>query len=250
MTRILSPYEKTHLQRFDKGDVDIADFDEMPVEYITGKVEFGNHIFEVNSDVLIPRIESEELINLSLTEIKKRKKEKIMIADVGCGCGAIGISLWLELQKRNIKAELYLSDISTKAIVVTNNNIANLIGESDQVHVLESNLLKNFPPEVKFDLVIANLPYIPTGRVKILDESVRDHEPHLALDGGKEGLELIKRLVKQAQDRLNPNGVILLEVDYTHDKKFLEESLEDYGFTLENSRDQFQRTRFATLSKN
>jgi len=246
MIRQLSPYEKTHLQRFRKGDINIADYGEMPVEHITGKVEFGEQVFEVNQDVLIPRVESEELINLALEKIADRNN--LIITDVGCGSGAIGISLFLKLKKKSVKAELYLSDVSAKALEVSKANVTNLIGESNQIHLLKSDLLKNYPPNVKFDLIIANLPYIPTERISVLDESVRKHEPHLALDGGEDGLKYIRKLVDQAQSKLSPSGIILLEVDHTHDRAFLIQNLKLEGFQLQVTRDQFQRTRFAILS--
>ncbi|MBU0578525.1 peptide chain release factor N(5)-glutamine methyltransferase [Patescibacteria group bacterium] len=249
MTRQLSPYEKTHLQRFGKGNINIANYDEMPVEHITGKVEFGGQVFEVNENILIPRVESEELINLALEKINGAKKEKIVIADIGCGSGAIGISLWLELQKIKVNAELYLSDISVTALTVTQKNVNTLIGKSNQVHILKSDLLKNYPEDIKFDLIMANLPYIPTERIQVLDESVKKYEPHLALDGGSDGLKYIKKLIIQAKNRLNPGGVILLEVDYTHDEEFLRQNLLLKGLQLRVARDQFQRTRFVVIKK-
>jgi release factor glutamine methyltransferase len=249
MKRQLSPYEKTHLRRFNKNDISVTDYGEMPVEYITGKVEFCEQIFEVNSSVLIPRIESEKLVDLAQEQIDHLKNKKVTIADVGCGSGAISISLWLKL-KKNIDTKLYLSDISATALVVTKKNIERLIGKTDKIEVLKSDLLKNYPEKIKFDLIIANLPYIPAERISVLDKSVREYEPHLALNGGVDGLEHIKKLVKQAQSKLSPKGIILLEVDYTHDKKFLMENLQLDGLILKVERDQFQRTRFIILSKN
>ncbi|MBT3249756.1 MAG: peptide chain release factor N(5)-glutamine methyltransferase [Candidatus Pacebacteria bacterium] len=244
MTRKLSPYEKTHLQRFGKGDIDIADYGEMPVEYITGKVEFGEQVFEVNKNVLIPRVETEEFVNLALEKIEK---EEVTIADVGCGSGAIGISVWLELQKKTVATQMYLSDISAEAIKVTKRNVSNLIEEDENIKIFKSDLLESYPKDVKFDLIMANLPYIPSGRVAILDESVRKYEPHLALDGGEDGLKHIERLIKQAKDRLNPGGVILLEVDYTHDDEYLRRKLALDDMQLETKQDQFQRMRFAII---
>ena len=90
----------------------------------------------------------------------------------------------------------------------------------------------------------------PSARVAVLDESVREYEPHLALDGGNEGLKYIKKLVKQARNKLNPEGIIALEVDYTHDEKFLKEKLELDDLKLKTKQDQFQRMRFVILSKN
>ena len=248
MIRQLSPYEKTHLQRFGKSNIDIADYGGMPVEYITGKVEFGGQIFEVNKDVLIPRVETEEFVSLALKKIAEIKKEAVIIADIGCGSGAIGISLWLKLQPKNM--ELYLSDISDQALETTKSNVKKIIGKNKNIKILKSDLLINYPENIKFDLIMANLPYIPSARVAVLDESVREYEPHLALDGGNEGLKYIKKLVKQARNKLNPEGIIALEVDYTHDEKFLKEKLELDDLKLKTKQDQFQRMRFVILSKN
>jgi len=250
MIRKLSPYEKTHLQRFGQGNINIADYGEMPVEYITGQVEFGGQVFEVNKNVLIPRIETEEFLILAIEKAAKIKKEKILIADVGCGSGAIGISLWLKLRQKNINPEMYLSDISNQALKVTQRNVEKIIEKNKNIKVIQSDLLGNYPKNIRFDLIVANLPYIPSGRVAVLDESVREYEPHLALDGGDDGLKYIKKLVKQSKDRLNSGGAILLEVDYTHDEKFLRKKLELNSFKLETQQDQFQRMRFVILSKN
>ena len=247
MIRQLSPYEKTHLQRFNKNNIDIANYDEMPVEYITGKVEFYKNIFKVNQDVLIPRIE--EFVNLDLKEIKKTGRDEFVIVDIGCGSGVIGISLWLELHKLRINVKMYLSDISDQALVVTQKNADSVINQSKQIHILNSDLLKNYPKEIKFDLIVANLPYIPTERIQVLDESVRKYEPHLALDGGGDGLKYIRELVKQAEDKLNPGGIILLELDYTYDEKFLKKNLKLDKLKIEVKRDQFGKIRFGVIKR-
>ena len=248
MKRQLTPYEKTHLQRFGKNNINIADFSEMPVEHITGKVEFCGQVFEVDQNVLIPRVESEKLINLALEKITSGKN--LVVADVGCGSGAIGISLWLKFKKLKINVEMYLSDISKKALMIAQKNVKKLIGKTSEIKIIKSDLLENYPKKIKFDLIVANLPYIPSERIKILDKSVREYEPHLALDGGRDGLKYIKKLIDQAKNRLNPKGIILLEVDYTHDEKFLMEKLQLNNLNLKVKKDQFQRTRFAVLSKN
>lgn len=246
MTRKLSPYEKTHLHRFGKADVNIDDYGEMPVEYITGQVEFGGQIFTINKDVLIPRVETEEFVNLALEKIAKNKNQELVIADVGCGSGAIGISVWKHLPPQ--KAKLYLSDISKAAIAVTKININQLIDEKKNMQLLQSDLLESYPEGIKFDLIMANLPYIPSARVAILEDSVKEYEPHLALDGGEDGLKYIKKMVKQAQDKLNPGGVILMEVDYTHDETYLNKKLNLGNMTLKTKRDQFERMRFAVIT--
>ena len=172
-------------------------------------------------EILPDFLKLEEFVNLDLKEIKKTGRDEFVIVDIGCGSGVIGISLWLELHKLRINVKMYLSDISDQALVVTQKNADSVINQSKQIHILNSDLLKNYPKEIKFDLIVANLPYIPTERIQVLDESVRKYEPHLALDGGGDGLKYIRELVKQAEDKLNPGGIILLELDYTYDEKFL-----------------------------
>jgi release factor glutamine methyltransferase len=267
--RQLSAYEKTHLARFGKNIEDIFSYDEMPVEDITGNVEFLNHVFKVNSSTLIPRIESEQLIKLGLEFIihqltakqtkQKNYPKKIAIAEVGTGCGAIGLSLLLELLKKNLAVEMVLSDISKPALKLAKYNYKNLIENKNtqfnlkknpwqfQLHFVESNLLAKYPTKLKFDLMIANLPYIPTKRIALLDKAVSKYEPHLALDGGEDGLELIKNLIIQSKKYLLPHGQLILEIDYTHDYHYLIKNLDLTNFHLMIKRDQFHRTRFAIL---
>ena len=256
MPRTLSPYEKTHLHRFGKGNIDITKYGEMPVEYITGKVEFEGKVFEVNKNVLIPRIETEEFVTLAVETLTHKASEKpnheLVIADIGCGSGAIGITVYLQLQQKNIHPRLYLSDISAAALEMAKKNVENLIGENGEdakVILLESDLLLSFPQDIKFDVIMANLPYIPSARVAVLDDSVKEYEPHLALDGGEDGLKYIKKLISQAHKRLNPGGKIILEVDYTHDEQFLRNNLELDEMELSTQRDQFERMRFVVVEK-
>jgi release factor glutamine methyltransferase len=245
--RQLSPYEKTHLNRFGKGEVQLEDYGEMPVEYITGKVEFCERVFSVSHEVLIPRIETEEMVALAIKQAKKLQKNKITVADVGCGSGAIGISVFLELQQQGYEVELYLSDISAMAVRAAQKNVDDLIEKSEKVKVLKSDLLQSYPEGVEFDLLIANLPYIPSARVAVLDKSVREYEPHLALDGGEDGLEIIKKFVAQAKGKLKKSGKILLEVDYTHDGEYLRKNINLDKLQLTTQRDQFKRMRFMIL---
>lgn len=257
MKRQLSPYEKTHLKRFGQTqaqrNLKISDYGEMPIEYITGRVEFMDWVFAVNESVMIPRIESEELIKLALEKIMEMGQEKIHLADVGCGCGALGISLYLELQKRGFLVKLILSDVSAAALGVAQKNVSRLVGEDENIKLIESDLLTNYPAQTQpvqaqFDLILANLPYIPSGRIKVLQDSVKKYEPWLALDGGEDGLSLIRPFIKQAKNKLKKNGKILLEVDHTHDKQFLQNKLELDDLKLEVRDDQFGRSRFASCS--
>lgn len=252
MSRHLSPYEKTHLKRFgqtpEQRALKVDAYGQMPVEYMTGRVEFLEYIFHLDKNVMIPRIESEELIELAIKKVSKISRQELVLADVGCGCGALGLSLYLELKKRGYQLELYLSDISSQALKVAKMNTERLIGQTSKLHLLQSDLLQDFPQQLKFDLILANLPYIPSERIKVLEASVKHYEPHLALDGGPNGLKHITPFLKQAQSRLKKDGWLLLEVDHTHSKQFLEGQLDLDSYQLTVKTDQFDRNRFAIFS--
>lgn len=212
--RKFSPYEMNQLIKFGLDPFEVAKTadENIPVEYITGKSEFYGYTFNVNKEVLIPRIETEELVNIGLSEIKNRSELKF--ADIGTGSGAIGISFALELKKMNITFEGILSDISPKSLSIAEKNLKTLAADLN-ISLVESNLFENMNGE-NFDVIFANLPYIPTTRLTELDPSVRDFEPIEALDGGEDGLKFIRKLLEEGSNRLNNNGVILLEVDDTH----------------------------------
>lgn len=248
--RRLSPREQTHLARFSYPQDKWSEIGEQPVEYVTGKAEFFGQVFFVDENVLIPRVETEELVDLVLTEIRKKKlnKNKLQVADVGCGSGAIGLSLGFALTKLKPDFELFLSDYSAEAIEVAKKNGVNLIPKSDQdkFHFLTSDLLNDYPHQ-KFDVIVANLPYIPSERVDHLDSSVKDFEPHLALKGGPEGLTLIYRLLDQVDEYLAEDGAVFLEMDHTH-------SLTDFSkhqqkWQIELIKDEFGQNRFLKLIK-
>ncbi len=252
MSRQLSPYEKTHLKRFGQTtaqkELKVEKLGQMPVEYLTERVEFMGRVFHLNQEVLIPRIESEELVELAVKEIKKQASQFLVLADVGCGCGALGLSLYLELKKRGYQPELYLSDISTQALEVTKLNARRLVGKTNSIHLLQSDLLTDYPPRLEFDLILANLPYIPSDRIEILEESVKHFEPHLALDGGSQGLQYIGSFLEQAPRYLNDKGTVLLELDHTHSKQFLKGQLDLHSYHFTVKTDQYDRNRFAILA--
>lgn len=272
MPRTLSPYEYNHLLRHGVDPAQINEHGEKPVEYITGHVTFNNHDFLVTEDTLIPRVETEELVALAVAEIQQIQQrlqnptQKIVIADVGTGSGAIALSIILELlsqpQPESLHLEFWMSDISRDALKVAEQNISRLIPEMKNispglyslhsqathtqitVHVLESNVLSNFPPS-QIDLLLANLPYIPSQRISVLDSSVKDYEPHVALDGGDQGLDLIHTLLDQAAAYLSDSGKIILEVDYTHTPA---EITTDERWKVRMLFDNFQRQRFAVVT--
>ncbi|MEP7103133.1 MAG: HemK/PrmC family methyltransferase [Candidatus Dojkabacteria bacterium] len=258
--RKFTPYEINQLIKFGFDPFELASEVDanIPVEYITGKAEFRGEIYEVSKDVLIPRVETEGIINIALNKIedRSRKYEKITFADVGTGSGAIGISFALELEKLIIPYNCYLSDKSQKALDVARKNVEEMLvkrkvncftyqKEESSVKIVESDLLSNYPKKIQFDVIFANLPYIPSSRIDTLDSSVKDYEPMIALDGGTDGLKFIRELLQQAELKLANHGIILLEVDDNHDEEFLksQESIL-HKFNTELKKDQFGRTRF------
>ncbi len=172
-----------------------------PVAYITGHCEFYGLDFIVNKNVLIPRPESELLVEKAIDIVKSR--EITRIADIGTGSGAIAVSLAANLPGVTI----YATDISEYALEVAAENCRNH-GVINRIVLLRGDMLEALPGQ--FDLVIANLPYVETS---ILHKyGTLRFEPALALDGGKDGLESISIFCRQVYQVLTPNGYLLLEI--------------------------------------
>ncbi len=172
-----------------------------PTAYISGHREFYGLDFHVDPNVLIPRPESELLVDKALELAQNRMVSAI--ADVGTGCGAIAVSLALNLPRTKI----YATDISAAALKVARFNCQKH-GVEDRVCLLEGDMLDPLPEPV--DLIVANLPYIKES--ELLPEGTLIYEPTLALNGGPDGLRKIRRLCTRAGDKLNPGGRILLEI--------------------------------------
>jgi release factor glutamine methyltransferase len=218
----LSPYQQTQLARYgNQAQASAAQLQDMPIEYATGRAEFAGLALHVSPAVLIPRVETEELLGLALEVITEKlhayqTPHLLQIAEVGTGSGAISIALAKHLHLAQSRVTITAGDISPEALEVARKNQAAFVSPNEPpVQLLISDLLKEFEPHA-YDLIIANLPYIPSARIPQLDQSVRAYEPHLALDGGPRGLSLIYRLLDQAITYLKPGGVVLLEVDETH----------------------------------
>jgi len=181
----------------------------VPVAHLTGKKEFMSLSFKINGDVLIPRPETELLVetaaSLARTVIEGRD---IFIADVGTGSGVIAICLGRFLPGARVLG----IDISPAALEVAGEN-ARLLGVDDRVRFREGDLLGPLLREESgVDMITANLPYIPTGDIPLLQVQVRGYEPVLALDGGGDGLELYRRLIPEAVLVLRPGGYLVAEI--------------------------------------
>mgnify|MGYP001571964789 CR=1 FL=1 len=182
-----------------------------PYQYIKGWVEFYKLKFKVTKDVLIPRPESELLVD----EVIRFAKHHDIVVDIGTGSGNIAISLACNLRGCNVK--IIATDISEKALQVARQN-AKFHGV--KIKFIKSDLLKNI--KEKIDIIVANLPYIPSERIPYLDSSVKDFEPHVALDGGPDGFNLYRKLFKQMQKR--KFKVFIGEIDYSHGELALHEA--------------------------
>jgi len=191
-----------------------------PTQHLTGKQEFWSLEFEVTPDVLIPRPETEHVIEVALDrlgvrEIRAGRKqtfsgEGLQIADIGTGSGCIAVALAKELPG----ATIYATDISSAALAVARRNAARH-SVSDQIHFLESNLLDEASHlSLFFDLIVSNPPYIGRREAATLMREVRDHEPEIALYGGEEGYELYAELIAQAAAKLKPGGILVLELGH------------------------------------
>ncbi len=180
-----------------------------PVAYILGKQEFYGREFMVDRRVLIPRPETEELVDRALDALAGRAEPRA--ADIGTGSGAIAVTLAAEVPSLQAVAV----EISANALAVAEEN-ARRNGVAERVTFLEGSLLEPLAELPPFDLIAANLPYVGTGEMELLDASVRDYEPHGALFAGLEGLDLFTPLFEQLRARqvLKPDGVVLLEIGY------------------------------------
>jgi release factor glutamine methyltransferase len=170
-----------------------------PTQYITGKQEFYGRIFRVTPDVLIPRPETEHLIEAAL----ERCRDARSIVDIGTGSGAIAVTLALETRVRVVGP-----DISPAALHVAARNARDLCSE---VSFVACDLGSAFADR-SFDLVVSNPPYIPLVEAPDLSREVRDHEPAVALYGGADGLEIYRRLIPDAERLLRPSGWLVMEI--------------------------------------
>lgn len=186
----------------------------VPTQYLTGRQEFWGLEFEVGPGVLIPRPETEHVIEVALARLGPRRQGSLRIADVGTGSGCIAIALACELPH----AEIIAIDISAAALDYSRRN-AMRHGVSNQIRFVRGDLLEAGlqPADHKraaFDLIVSNPPYVGLKDAPGLPREVRDHEPPEALFAGDDGLGLYPRLVEDAARMLGPNGTLVLEIGY------------------------------------
>ena len=176
-----------------------------PLFYILGHREFYGIRIKVDHNVLIPRQETELLVDKAISLGSNLDRQMLTIADIGTGSGAICIAIALNLPNANFIA----TDISVDALNVAQENIRRYKLE-DRISLIQGNLLE--PLAMKVDIIVSNLPYIPSKLLKTLEPEIL-REPKIALDGGPDGLTFINNILKESPLYLNPGGVILLEID-------------------------------------
>ena len=194
-----------------------------PTQYLTGHQEFWGLDFEVTPAVLIPRPETEHVMEVALARLGERglkihmdtglPREALQVADIGTGSGCLAVALAYELPH----AEIVATDSSAAALEIARRNAArNRVAE--RIRFIEADLLalpgNERTPEPVFDLIVSNPPYIADSDEASLQREVRDHEPHAALFAGPTGTEIYERLVAEARDQLRDRGILVLELGY------------------------------------
>lgn len=173
-----------------------------PLQYVTGETEFMSLPFLVNPNVLIPRSDTETLVEYIIDNAIDNPD----ILEIGTGSGCIAVSLASYIKKSRVTA----MDISSAALETAKKN-AEL--NSVSVNFIKHDIMTDF--DGRFDIIVSNPPYIETSVIPTLDKNVRDFEPHIALDGGSDGLDFYRRIVKTAPQHLNSGGMLCFEVGHT-----------------------------------
>lgn len=181
-----------------------------PIQYILKNQEFMGLDFHVTEGVLVPRPDTEILIEYIIKFARKSDKEKFNILDIGTGSGAISLSLAYYIENSYI----YSVDISEKAIKIARKNKKKMKLE-DKVKLITKDVLQGFPEiDEKMDIVVSNPPYIPSRDIDSLQIEVSKYEPRLALDGGDDGLIFYRYITEKAKEKLIDNGLLCYEIGY------------------------------------
>ncbi|MCA0988981.1 peptide chain release factor N(5)-glutamine methyltransferase [Guptibacillus algicola] len=196
----------------------------VPIQHLVEREDFYGRTFRVNKHVLVPRPETEELVEGIMSRARTLFRDKPSIADIGTGSGAIAISLALELQQ-----SVTAVDISRDALDIAKENADSLHAP---VSFLHGDLLEPLKGK-KFDIIVSNPPYISEEDYQELDSLVRDHEPILALVGGKDGYDLYRRLANDLPDVISSPGLIGLEVGEKQARTVAELLRASFGETIE-----------------
>jgi release factor glutamine methyltransferase len=197
-----------------------------PLQYLTGVQEFYGLAFHVEPGVLIPRPETEILVEKAI-QLMGHRPAGARFADIGTGSGCIAVSAAHEVPS----ATGWAVDISTAALQIAQANAARH-GVSERIHLIRANLFECFPRDPFFDFVFCNPPYVALKDYDSLAPEVRDHEPHLALFGGETGIDFYRALIPEVFPRLVPGGYLLLELGAGQDEE-IRLLVENAGLSVE-----------------
>ena len=188
--------------------------DDTPLSHLVGFEYFYDRKFKVTSDILSPRMETEELVYKVIDYIRKNNLTNIKILDLCTGSGIIGITLKKELEEFDVK--ILASDISSRALTVTKENASSL--EAD-ISFVESDLFSNI--QDKFDIIVSNPPYIAHDDKKTIKENVLNYDPHLALFADEEGMYFYRNIIEKSRPYLNEKGIMFFEIGYDQKEKII-----------------------------
>lgn len=208
----------------------------IPVQYIIGNVLFYDSIIEVNKNVLIPRFETEELVDRTIKRLKN--KNNLKIADLGTGSGCIAITL-----AKNLNCEIDAVDISKEALEVAKKNAIN---NKVNINFYLGDMLK--PLKNKYDCIISNPPYIAFNE-EIMD-IVKNNEPHIALYADNDGLEFYENIIKNCHKYLNKKALIAFEIGYKQGNKIKELALNNLDCKVTIEKDLSDKDRFIFIELN
>ena len=211
-----------------------------PIQYVIGNVNFYGETFDINENVLIPRFETEELVENTVAYINKFFTEPVDIIDLGCGSGVIGLTLEKKVSTKSVD----LVDISPKALAVT---YKNCVKHSSTASLINSDMFEKV--EKKYDVIISNPPYIKT--TEEIEDIVKDNEPHLALYAGEDGLDCYKKILENVEKHMKERCLIAFEIGYTQAediKKIAYENLSN--IKIEVKKDMSDKDRMLFILKN
>ena len=224
--------EAKYLSRIEKRKMHI------PLQYIINKQNFYGLDFYVDESVLIPRYDTENIVDRIVKDCKENKCLSVLDLCTGSGCIAVCL-------KKNGFEKVYAADISDKALSVAKHNAK--LNKADIIF-LQSDLYENFPKEIRFDIIVSNPPYISTDKIAELETQVKDFEPKLALDGGKDGLDFYKKILKLSKDFINKSGRLYLEIGYDQAKEVVDLAKKEGYYNIQIIKDLSGRDRGISMS--
>lgn len=217
--------------------------DGCPVAYLVGTKDFYLLTFEVTPAVLIPRPDTETLVQAGVDFLKGKSAPTVL--DLGTGSGCIGVSIAHQIKSAQVTAV----DVSVEACDVATRN-ATRHAVADRMTVLVGDLFAPLTDDARFDLIVSNPPYIPPTEIDTLDVGVRQFEPRLALDGGQDGLDFYRRIASSAAGWLKPGGHVMVEVGWTQDTAVREQFAVSGWSALPSVKDMGGRWRVVRVKRN